>query len=138
MGTLGYVKASGIVAKTAEEAYNIIKNDESHSVVLYNSVVSQLDKEVDKLFRLIKGENTKISEVNRQWLPTYPYYWNDIDGCLAVRCAEISMDTFEHNAGGIALFTEWNYDVLTNPDERKPLDSKVLTTLVMIGSMIKK
>lgn len=135
-GTLAYAKHNGILAKTAEEAYKIITNSKYHTVILYNSVEHKLDIELNKLFNMIKSDNTKVSDINQQWLPTNPYYWDDIDGCLGVKCAEVSMNTYEKNGGGIAMFTGWNYSVLNKIDAKKRLDSKTLTTLAMLGSMI--
>lgn len=136
VSTLGYGRHENIAVKKAEEAYAILKNNKFHHVILYNSVTSKLNKEISKLYKLIKAENATITELDQQWLPIYPYYWDDIDGCLAVRCAEISMNTFEHNKGGIALFTGWNYSVLTHPEEKSQVDTKTFTTFNTIGIMV--
>ena len=52
----------------------------------------------DEIYAEITKRNKEIPNVEDQMLPTYPYLWDDIDGCLAVKCAEINMDTFARNA----------------------------------------
>lgn len=140
MGTLSGIKNHAF--QNADEAINYLydENTKYRTVILYASKSNdkKLKQEIKKVYDEIKRRNAEISDVNQQMLPTSPYYWDDIDGCLAVTCVEISMDTFEKSAGCLFLFTSPRYDCLTKSDERKPLSSKAMTSLAILGSMISK
>lgn len=134
-GTLDMCR--NISTRSAEEAIEILYGESVYpSVILYNSSQSELYKEVDKVYAEIKRRNAEIPDVKQQMLPSSPYSWEDIDGCLHVYCVEITMNTFEHNSGGINLFSGWNYDVLTNPEARSPLSGNTMAALAMLGSMV--
>lgn len=138
MGTLSWSKDHAF--QNAEDAINYLydENTKYKAVILYSSKSNEkkLNQEIKKVYDEIKNRNSEISDVNKQMLPCSPYYWDDIDGCLAVTCAEISMDVFEKSAGCLFLFTHPRYDCLTKPDERRPLSKKALASLHMMGSMI--
>ena len=133
MGTLNWCR--NVACKTAEEAIEKLYGD-THSVILYHSNEKILEQEISKLFKEIKARNAQIEDIEEQMLPTNSYRWDDIDGCLAVKCAEISMRTFKENSGCLALFTGFNYSVLSKPDERRPLSPKAMSSLAMLGSMV--
>ena len=133
MSTLSWI--SDVAVKTADEAIKLMFEEGKRSVVLYNSNEKTLSAEIKKFYEEIKKKNSTIEDINQQTLPTNPYYWRDIDGCLAVQCAEISSGTFEHNADGLAMFSGWNYSVLSDPTARKGLSTKAMTTLAMLGHM---
>lgn len=136
MGTLKYL-GSSIIAKTSEEALEKLYKENSYrSVVIYSSNKKTLQKMIREIYSEIKERNKTIPNVNNQLLPTEPYYWDDIDGCLAVTCAEISADTFENAADKLYLFSQPRYDLLTNPNARKPLCDKALNTLAMLGHFV--
>ena len=124
-----------VACKTAEEAIEKLYSG-TRSIILYHSNSGTLDKEISKVYSEIKKRNSQIKDINHQMLPTYPYMWDDIDGCLHVKCAEISMDTFEVNAECIAVFTGYNRGVLTNPNERRSLNPKAMASLATIGSIV--
>lgn len=123
-----------IAVKTAGEAIRLMFEDGKKTVILYNSCGKTLSAEISKFYEEIRHRNANIEDINQQTLPTNPYYWNDIDGCLAIECAEISGGTFAENADGIAMFTGWNYRVLSDVNARKAPSAKALTSLAMIGS----
>ena len=134
MSTLKWAKREGRATNDVAEAVEIIyERNPYHHVILYASNEKKLSELIKGVNDEIKKRNTEIEDVNQQMLPTYPYRWDDIDGCLHVKCAEISMDVFEKNAGCIALFTGFNYSVLTKPDERRAPNQKALTSLAMLG-----
>lgn len=137
MGTLRMLKGSGCIATDAQDAIRILYETDHRSVILYSSQISKLQKMCDEIYAEITKRNKEISNVEDQMLPTYPYLWDDIDGCLAVKCAEINMDTFARNAECLHVFTRPNYSVLTKPSARKPLSIKALTTLSLLGSLMK-
>lgn len=137
MGTLRMLRDSGCIATNAQDAIRILYETEHRSVVLYSSQISKLQKICDEIYDEIAKRNKNIPNVEDQMLPTYPYLWDDIDGCLAVKCAEINMDIFANNAECLHVFTRPNYSVLTKPSARKPLSMKALTTLSLLGSFMK-
>lgn len=122
--------------KTVDEAFDKIVNGD-HSVTLYDYSEKKLNEMLKELYKRIKEYNSKIDDVNNQILPSYPYRWHGIDGCLGVYCAEVTGGTFEHNAEVLSLFTGWNYTVLTDTTARKPLNSKALTSLAILGGMLR-
>lgn len=137
MGTLKMLRDSGCIATDAQDAIRILYETDHQSVVLYSSQISKLQKMCDEIYAEITKRNKEIPNVEDQMLPTYPYIWDDIDGCLAVKCAEINMGTFAMNAECLHIFTKPNYNVLTKPSARKPLCMKALTTLSLLGSFMK-
>ncbi len=137
MGTLKYAREQGTVAESAQEAVEILYSDRVYrSVILYASTMKKLLDMCEEVYKEIKARNQEIPEVDDQMLPTGPYIWDDIDGCLAVKCAEITMDVFSEVAGGLYLFSKPVYECLTDPQARKPLSDKALHTLMMLGSMV--
>lgn len=137
MGTLKMLRDSGCIATDAQDAIRILYETDHQSVVLYSSQLSKLGEICNEIYAEITKRNKEIPNVEDQMLPTYPYLWDDIDGCLAVKCAEINMDTFARNAECLHIFTRPNYSVLTKPSARKPLCMKALTTLSLLGSFMK-
>lgn len=133
MSTLSWCK--DVAFKNADKAIEKLYSG-TRSIVLYHSNIRKLEQEIEKLYDEIKSRNSKIDDIEQQMLPTNPYYWADIDGCLAVTCAEIGMNTFKVNAESMALFTGYNYSVITDPDARKPLSSKAMASMAMIGAMV--
>lgn len=131
MSTLEWIR--NISVKTAEEAIKLMFEQNQRSVVLYNSNGKTLSAEIRKFYDAIKRHNAGIEDINLQILPTNPYYWNDIDGCLAVECAEITGGRFEDNADKLAMFSGWNYSVLSDQSARKALSPKALNSLAMLG-----
>lgn len=136
MGTLKYL-GPDIIAKTSEEALEKLYREDSYrSIVIYSSNKKTLQNMIQEIYSEIKERNKKIPDVKNQLLPTEPYYWDDIDGCLAVTCAEISADTFENVADKLYIFAQPRYDLLTKPNERKPLSDIALTTLALLGHFV--
>ena len=133
MGTLKMCEHMGMVARSADEALTLLRQPNCETVVLVSSNQKALGKMVDAVYAHIKTENTKIVDVNQQMLPTHPYYWTDIDGCLSVRCCEIDVGTYAENRGHIALFRGWNYDVLSAETVDTAPSSRAIATLAALG-----
>lgn len=113
MGTLSWCKHA--ISANADEAFSkVISRDGRETVILYKSFQNEkeLHIEIKKLYQKIKEYNKNVDFVDEQLLPTNPYFWDDIDGCLGVKCAEIDIDTVENCNGKIALFAGWNKSVL--------------------------
>ena len=131
MSTLEWIR--NVSTTTAEEAIKLMFEQNQRSIVLYSSSSKTLSAEIRKFYDAIKHHNAGIEDINLQVLPTNPYYWNDIDGCLAVECAEITGGRFEDNADKLAMFSGWNYSVLSDPSARKPISTKAMNSLAMLG-----
>ena len=75
MGTLDYSKDRAF--KDAESAFQYLMQAEYKTVFLYNSVSKTLTSEIQKLYSLIREENSKIADMDNQWVATNPYYWDE-------------------------------------------------------------
>jgi len=138
MGTLKMLRGSGVIAKTPEKALEILTSGGYKTVVMYSSDNKVLSQQIEKVYEGLKKHNEGIPNVEDQLLPTEPYLWRDIDGCLGVICVEIDVDVASNFASSLHVFTELNYDCLTNPAFRKPLSSKALTTMAILGHMLSR
>jgi len=121
--------------KTADEAFGHMMKD-NRTIELHNISSKGLWNEIKKFYQMVEEYNQTVESEELQILPSYPYEYRGIKGCLGVKCAEISCGTFKDNADKISLFTGWNYTVLKNPSLRKPLSEKALVSLAMLGSMV--
>ena len=128
----------------AKDALEYIYNTEYQHIFLYDSNRERLSKEIHEFYMGIKERNREIGDINKQMVATNPYFWDDIDGCLAVRCAEIGISPVEETLGTIALFTGFNKNVLVIKDEEEGATAnkigipgmKAFTSLAMLGCMI--
>ena len=105
------------------------------SIILYSSNSKELSREIEKFYSAIQRYNSEVDNPNEQILPTNPYFWDDIDGCLYVRCAEIGVDTVSNNAGTIALFTGYNTRVIAKEFDRVPVNNKAMASLALLGRL---
>lgn len=113
MGTLSALKPCGCVAKTSDEAIQLLYSGQHRSVIMYSSNSKTLSKALREVYEVIRERNQSVPDVGQQMLPTEPYYWDDIDGCLAVRCAEISVDTVSASEGYLFLFSKPMHNCLS-------------------------
>ena len=122
----------------AEDAFEHLKDTINgySNVELYATSSSTLEKEIKKLYELIKQYNSTIEDPEMQCLPSNPYYYHEIKGCLGVDCVEITGGTYEKNADKISLFTGWNYNVLQDPSMRKTPCTRAMASLALMGSMM--
>lgn len=134
--TLKGAISRGQAANNVEDAIRILYESEYHHVIIYARKEKDLRDIHDGIYEEIKKRNAEIEDVNKQMLPDYPYRFDAVYECLPMYCSEISMGLFEEQAGLLRLFTRANYNVLTDPEERKPLSSKALTSLAMLGHMV--
>ena len=135
LGTLSW--CSHAISANADEAFSrVASGDGRETVILYRSFQNEkeLHGEIKKLYEKIKEYNRNVDSVEKQLLPTHPYFWDDIDGCLGVRCAEIDIDTVKNCNGKLALFTGWNKSVLFK-DTELHVSSKAIASLALLGSL---
>jgi hypothetical protein len=134
LGTLS--RCNHAISANADEAFNkVVSGDGRKTVILYRSFQNEkeLHNEIKKLYQKIKEYNRNVDSVEKQLIPTNPYFWDDIDGCLGVRCAEIDIGTVENCDGKIALFAGWNKSVLFKDTELR-VSSKAMASLALFGS----
>ena len=134
LGTLSWCNHA--ISANADEAFSkAVSGNGRETVILYRSFQNEkeLHNEIEKLYQKIKEYNRNVDSVEEQLLPTNPYFWDDIDGCLGVRCAEIDIDTVENCDGKLALFTGWNKSVLFK-DIELHVSSKAMASLALLGS----
>lgn len=105
------------------------------SIILYSSNSTKLSREIEELYSAIQKYNSEVDNPNEQILPTNPYFWDDIDGCLYVRCAEIGIDTVSNSAGTVALFTGYNTRVIAKEFDRVPVNAKAMISLALLGRL---
>ena len=81
------------------------------NVTLYAIKRKDLTPMIHEVYQCIKAHN-KTVPLMYQILPTNPFYYNGIKGCLGVECVEIDMNTYCYNRDLLALFTGWDKSVL--------------------------
>lgn len=111
MGTLDYMRHDGIIADTPEKAFDMLINKGERSIGMYSSRNEVLRAKMIKLAKLVREHNKSISSVDEQYIITEGYYWDDIDGCLHVKCAEITAGKVKDLNGTIS-FSGWDRSVL--------------------------
>lgn len=129
--------------KEAQPAFEYLMGAKYKTVFLYNSQLKKLRVEVDRLFDLIREHNGTISNMDDQFIATNGYYFDDIDGCLAVKCCEISIDRVADSLGTVALITGFNKSVLVDTTAKKADDvpigvpgKKAMTSFAMLGYLM--
>ena len=95
-----------------EDAIEDIKlSNFQREITLYDSVDKKLYEKVKEIYHFIKEYN-QDKPLKNQLLPTNPFYFRGILGCLGVQCCSIDVGNYEENINKIALFTGWNTTVL--------------------------
>lgn len=131
--------------KEAQPAFEYLMGAKYKTVFIYNSRTKELVEEVNRLFDLIRHHNASISNMDDQYVATNGYYFDDIDGCLAVKCCEISIDRVADSLGTVALLTGFNRSVLVDTSTKKAEDvpigvpgKKAMTSFAMLGYLMSK
>jgi len=139
METIESAKYGGYAATNSKDAVRILYENKYHTCIIYDNNPSNLDAIVKASLEKIKKRNAKIPNINDQMLPSvYRWQAKDEDDITRYYAAEISMGRFEDNAQLLYMFSEPVYSVLTDSTARKPLSTKALTTLAMMGYMMTK
>jgi len=115
MGTLKELKyEGGVVARDSQEAVEMLYSKEYKHVVLYSSQREKLVQMCEEVYKEVRKRNSQIQDKSQQMLPTEPYFWDDINGCLAVKCAEISINVFSEASKRLYVFTRPRYNCLVS------------------------
>ena len=122
--------------KNIDEAIQYMKNTN------FERDVSVYDIDSKKAFMKTKEIYNFITEYNKgkplddQILPTNPFGFRGIIGCLGVTCYSISTGTYKENHKCIAPFTGYNDSVLDTSVEKADISPsfKALTSLAMLST----
>lgn len=108
------------VFKNADDAIKYMHETKfEYEVAVYDVYADKAYEKVKEIYAAIKEYN-KGKELNEQILPSYPFAYRGIVGCLGVQCYSILVGTYERNKGCIALFTAgWNDSVLDTSAENQ-------------------
>ena len=93
-------------------------------------------KETNEIYKAIKDYN-KGKLLDDQILPSNPFGFRGILGCLGVQVYSISLGTYKENREVVPLFTGWNTNVLDKSmgsAEVRP-GLKALSSLAMMARM---
>lgn len=106
-------------------------------VIVYDINSDRAYEKVRKIYDVIKEYN-KGKELNNQILPTEPFGYRGIVGCLGVQCYSIALGTYERNKNNLALFYGGYYDIVLDISKEKISiypSIKALSSLAIIGKM---
>jgi hypothetical protein len=109
-----------------------------HEVAVYDINADKAYEKTKEIYAAIKEYN-KGKELNEQILPSYPFAYRGILGCLGVQCYSISVGTYERNRECIALFTAgWNDNVLDTSIEKSNIRPgiKALTSMGLMAGIL--
>lgn len=95
-------------------------------------------KKALEIFKVIKEYN-KGKPLEDQILPSYPFGFRGILGCLGVQVYSITLGKYKNNCECIALFTGYNDRVLDTSVEKACIvpGVKAMSSLALIGSMMR-
>lgn len=93
----------------------------------------------ESLYDVIRNYN-KGRKLKDQILPTSPFAYRGIKGCLGVQCYSISLGTYEHNHDLLPMFSHYVVSVLDIQDEKPDIypSMKALSSLSMMVNMMKE
>lgn len=94
-------------------------------------------KKAQQIYEVIKEYN-KGKPLDDQILPSSPFGYRGIVGCLGVQVYAISLGTYKKNHECISLFSRWNESVLDTNIEKANIcpGSKAMMSLALMGSMM--
>ena len=105
----------------------------------YEGEVSVYDVNTDKAYFKATRIYNEIKKYNKgkplddQILPSNPYGFRGILGCLGVQVYSISLGTYKRNHEMISVFSGWNPDVLDTSVEKADISpgSKAIVSLMI-------
>lgn len=106
-------------------------------ITIYDINGNKARRKTAEIYAAIRVYN-KGKELSKQILPSYPFGFRGIIGCLGVQCYSISLGTYEDNRECISLFTGgWNNSVLDTSTEESNIlpGSKALSSLALMAQM---
>jgi len=139
METIYGAKERGYYANSINGAIKVLYSNPYKTCIISHDHERQLQLIITGVMNEIKQRNSKVDNIDDQMLPTV-YYWKpeDCPKGKQVYAAEVSMGKFGEVAGNIYMFSQPNYSVLTNPNERRPFSQKAIASLAMLGHLMTK
>ena len=129
----------GHVFKNAGDAIKYLhETNFKYEVAVYDINADKAYEKTKEIYAAIKEYN-KWKELNEQILPSYPFAYRGIIGCLGVQCYSISIGTYGRNRECITLFTAgWNDNVLDTSVEKSNIRPviKDLTSMSLMAGML--
>ena len=107
-------------------------------VSVYAADSNKAYKKALEIFKVIKEYN-KGKPLEDQILPSNPFGFRGILGCLGVQVYSITLGKYKNNCECIALFTGYNDRVLDISVEKAHIvpGLKAISSLALIGSMMR-
>ena len=123
--------------KNPEDAVRYMqKTNFKNDITVYDIDSDKAYQKTREIYEAIKEYN-KGKPLNDQILPTNPFGFRGIVGCLGVQGYSIDLGIYEKNHKCVALFTGYNSSVLDTSTEKANIrpSMKALTSLAMIASI---
>ena len=137
METIHSAKYGGYYADDIRSAVKILYENKYHTCIISAESTRQLDIIITGILNEIRLKNQKIDNIDEQMLPTV-YHWKPDSDSHNLWAAEVSMGKFGEVAGNIYMFSQPNYSVLSDPNARKPMSTKAMSSLAMLGWLLTK
>lgn len=121
-----------------EDAIKYMKESNfEKEVSIYAANSNKAYKKALEIFKVIKEYN-KGKPLEDQILPSNPFGFRGILGCLGVQVYSITLGKYKNNCECIALFTGYNDRVLDTSVEKAHIvpGVKAMSSLALIGSMM--
>lgn len=106
-------------------------------VSVYDICSADAYKKTEEIYKVIKAYN-KGKRMEEQILPSLPFGFRGILGCLGVQVYSITLGTYKDNHECIALFTGYNKSVLDDSKEMPHVvpGLKAVSSLALLGSLM--
>lgn len=115
----------------------MIETNFEQSILLYDISSKEAYEKTKEIYKFIKEYNNG-KPLDDQILPTEPYGYRGILGCLGVQVYEIGLGTYKRNHECIVMFGSYNENVLDTSRETANIRPglKALMSLAMIHGLI--
>lgn len=128
------------VFKNPEDAITYMKaSGFQKEVSVYDINTKKAYHKMREIYKVIKEYNLN-KPLADQILPTNPFSYRGIVGCLGVQAYSICLGTYAKNHECVALFTGYNQDVLDTSTEMAHVSPglKAMSSLAMLSSYWKR
>lgn len=129
---------NGTFEKPDDAISYMVENNFEYEITVYDTNSNRAYEKTSKIYEYIKEYN-KGKPLDDQILPTNPFGFRGILGCLGVKCYTIGLGKYKRNHQSIALFSGHKSSVLdtSNEDAHIVPSMKALTSLAMLGNMMR-
>ena len=132
-----YEGKEGVFEKLEDAIKYMKESNFENEVSVYAIDSNKAYKKAQQIYEVIKEYN-KGKTLDDQILPSNPFGYRGILGCLGVQVYAISLGTYKRNHECISLFTRWNKSVLDTSIEEAHIvpGLKAMSSLALMGSMM--